>query len=103
MNRLQRHTKRVYSVAFTPDERGLLSGGLDRTLKYWDVSGLYRPGAVCPLVGFTYFSLRDFNCRSRRGKRHSNRWEDLEVRCRDLVEGIRGSRRKHSRRSVDGH
>jgi len=30
----------VYSVAFTPDARGLVSGSLDKTLKYWDVSRL---------------------------------------------------------------
>jgi len=28
----------VYSVAFTPDGRGLVSGSKDKTLKYWDVS-----------------------------------------------------------------
>jgi len=27
-------------VAFTPDARGLVSGSLDKTLKYWDVSRL---------------------------------------------------------------
>jgi len=27
-------------VAFTPDARGLMSGSLDKTLKYWDVSRL---------------------------------------------------------------
>jgi len=30
----------VYDVAFTPDGRGLVSGGQDKTLKYWDVSRL---------------------------------------------------------------
>ena len=30
----------MYSVAFTPDARGLVSGSLDKTLKYWDVSRL---------------------------------------------------------------
>ena len=28
------------SVAFIPDGRGLVSGGTDKTLKYWDVSHL---------------------------------------------------------------
>ena len=27
-------------MAFTPDARGLVSGSLDKTLKYWDVSRL---------------------------------------------------------------
>jgi len=30
----------VWSVAFTPDGRGLVSGSEDETLKYWDVSRL---------------------------------------------------------------
>jgi len=30
----------VWSVAFTPDGRGLVSGSSDETLKYWDVSRL---------------------------------------------------------------
>jgi len=37
---LQGHRNWVYSVAFTPDGRGLVSGSLDKTLKYWDVSRL---------------------------------------------------------------
>jgi len=39
----------VQSVTFTPDGRGLVSGSLDKTLKYWDVSRLANgpnsPGA----------------------------------------------------------
>ena len=27
-------------MAFTPDGRGLVSGSLDKTLKYWDISRL---------------------------------------------------------------
>ena len=30
----------MWSVAFTPDGHGLVSGSLDKTLKYWDVSRL---------------------------------------------------------------
>ena len=45
LERLQGHRNSVYSVAFTPDERGLVSGSLDKTLKYWDVSRLVNgPG-----------------------------------------------------------
>ena len=28
----------MWDVAFTPDGHGLVSGSLDKTLKYWDVS-----------------------------------------------------------------
>ena len=42
---LRGHSDSVYSVAFTPDARGLVSGSLDKTLKYWDVSRLVNgPG-----------------------------------------------------------
>jgi len=35
----------VWSVAFTPDGRGLVSGSSDKALKYWDVSRLVNgPG-----------------------------------------------------------
>ena len=30
----------MWDVAFTPDGRGLVSGSVDKTLKYWDVSCL---------------------------------------------------------------
>ena len=30
----------MYGVAFTPDGRGLVSGSLDKMLKYWDISRL---------------------------------------------------------------
>ena len=30
----------MFSVAFTPDGRRLMSGSKDKTLKYWDVSRL---------------------------------------------------------------
>jgi glucose repression regulatory protein TUP1 len=28
----------VYSVAFTPDGKGLVSGSLDKTLRYWELN-----------------------------------------------------------------
>jgi general transcriptional corepressor TUP1 len=34
VERLEGHTDSVYSVAFTPDGMGLVSGSLDKTLKY---------------------------------------------------------------------
>ena len=34
---LQGHTAAVYSLAFTPDSRSLLSGSEDGTLRVWDV------------------------------------------------------------------
>jgi len=36
----------VWSVALTPDGRGLVSGSLDGTLKYWDVSRLANGPSV---------------------------------------------------------
>ena len=30
----------MWSVAFTPDGHGLVSGSADKTLKYWDISRL---------------------------------------------------------------
>ncbi|KIM86312.1 hypothetical protein PILCRDRAFT_39554, partial [Piloderma croceum F 1598] len=33
---LRGHRDSVYSIAFTPDGKGLISGSLDKTLKYWD-------------------------------------------------------------------
>ena len=40
VERLRGHRDSVYSVAFTPDGKGLISGSLDKTLKSWDVTGL---------------------------------------------------------------
>lgn len=45
METLRGHKDSVYSVAFTPDVKGLVSGSLDKTLKYWDVGKL---GTVKP-------------------------------------------------------
>ena len=42
---LQGHEGIAWSVAFTPDGRGLVSGSSDKTLKYWDISRLAsQPG-----------------------------------------------------------
>ena len=40
VEQLRGHRDYVYSVAFTPDGKGLVSGSLDKTLKFWDLSGL---------------------------------------------------------------
>ena len=40
LERLQGHKDFVYSVAFTSDGKGLVSGSWDNSLKYWDVSVL---------------------------------------------------------------
>jgi len=40
LERLRGHKSCVFSVAFAPDGCGLVSGSLDKTLKYWDVSRL---------------------------------------------------------------
>ncbi len=39
---LKGHCDSVYSVAFTPDGAGLVSGSLDKTVKYWDVRPILR-------------------------------------------------------------
>jgi WD40 repeat protein len=43
VKRVGSHTL-VYDVAFMPDGKGLLSGGRDSCLWYWDLSSLYPPG-----------------------------------------------------------
>lgn len=40
LEQLQGHKDSVYSVAFTSDGKGLVSGSLDKSVKYWDVSVL---------------------------------------------------------------
>ena len=41
------HNDSVYSVAFTPDCTGIISGSLDKTLKYWDVRPIFAGGKTC--------------------------------------------------------
>ena len=40
VEKLRGHRKSVHSVAFTLDGKGLVSGSLDNTLKFWDFSGM---------------------------------------------------------------
>lgn len=40
------HSDSVYGVAFTPDDKGLVSGGLDKTTKYWDIGPVLLSPAV---------------------------------------------------------
>ena len=40
LERLQGHKDGIYSVAFTSDGKGLVSGSLDKSMKYWDVGAL---------------------------------------------------------------
>ena len=47
------HSNAVWCVEFTPDGKGLMSGGEDTTVKYWDVSSLgvhVIPGNSFPLI-----------------------------------------------------
>jgi WD40 repeat protein/serine/threonine protein kinase len=40
---LEGHTNTVWSVSFTPDGRALASGGLDRSVRLWDLAGGLAP------------------------------------------------------------
>jgi glucose repression regulatory protein TUP1 len=42
LERLKGHKDSVYSVAFSPDGKSLVSGSLDRTLRVWDLTGTKR-------------------------------------------------------------
>jgi general transcriptional corepressor TUP1 len=42
IGRLIGHTESVYSVVFTPDGNGLVSGSLDCTLKLWNIESLLK-------------------------------------------------------------
>ena len=37
---LRGHAERVSSIVFMPNGEGLISGSWDKTLKYWDITGL---------------------------------------------------------------
>ena len=68
---LRGHKNWVYSVAFTPDGRGLVSGSRDKTLKYWDVSRLANEPGVRP--NSQWASKRDaLNGKKGVGTRESN-------------------------------
>lgn len=45
VERLHGHVDSVYSVAFTSDGDGLVSGSLDKTVKHWDITPITRPTA----------------------------------------------------------
>ncbi len=54
--KLRGHQDSVYTTRFMPDGQTLISGSLDYTVKYWDVSALVpvdsQPvSASCPLIG----------------------------------------------------
>jgi WD40 repeat protein len=36
------HSERVYSVAFSPDNKTIVSGSRDKTIKVWDAGTLAR-------------------------------------------------------------
>lgn len=46
IGRLQGHSDSVYSVAFTPEDHGLISGGLDKTVTYWNLGPLSNLDAL---------------------------------------------------------
>ena len=60
LERLPGHTGSVWSVTFTPDGRGLVSGSLDKTLKYWDVSRYVntRGGSSACTMNYTGHKVR---------------------------------------------
>lgn len=50
VTKLRGHSDSVYAVRFAPDGLTLISGSLDYTVKYWDVSPLFSRDAQLPLV-----------------------------------------------------
>ena len=53
LERLQGHKDGIYSVAFISDGKGLVSGSLDKSVKYWDVSALAAGSAESKLENAT--------------------------------------------------
>lgn len=59
VEQLQGHQNGVYSVAFTPDGKGLVTASLDKTLKYWDITELKNVRGRCSMnfVGHQWYAL----------------------------------------------
>jgi glucose repression regulatory protein TUP1 len=59
VEQLQGHQDSVYSVAFTPDGKGLVTASLDKTLRYWDKTEPKNMGGRCSMnfVGHQLFAL----------------------------------------------
>ena len=53
LERLQGHKDGIYSAAFISDGKGLVSGSLDKSVKYWDVSALAAGSAESKLEDAT--------------------------------------------------
>ncbi|KAJ8085534.1 hypothetical protein PM082_004352 [Marasmius tenuissimus] len=97
---LQGHQNSVYSVAFTPDARGLISASLDKTLKYWDVSNRNRLNeSLCTMnfVGHKDYALcvaisRDGECIASGSKDRGVRlWDPRTATTRCSLYGHKNS------------